>query len=113
MIPNPEPSFPVELLPNEVVAGFETAMTVAGAIAVMAAMILAGLLMHAYYAETYSGRGHALRGFVLALGLVIFFSLFVSMALNNWGYFIVALLAPFVAFGARWGVVSFLNRRGY
>lgn len=113
MIPNPDPSFPAELVPDEIVAGFETAMTVGGAIAVMAAIVLAGLLVHAYYAESYSGRGDALFRFVLVLGLAVLFSLFVSLALDNWGYFIVALLAPFVAFGARWGVVSYLDRRSY
>lgn len=112
MIPNPQPSMP-PILSDGLIAAFVTIAGVAGSIAVTAALILAGVLLHAYYAETYHDRGRALMSYTLLLGVAVLVALGASAALNQWSYFIIAILAPFVAFGGRWAVVRFLDRRAY
>ncbi|RKN64341.1 hypothetical protein D7252_19785 [Microbacterium sp. CGR2] len=96
--------------PVEIVAGFETVMNVAGAIAATAALILAVLILHAYH-DDERDRGRSLTSYTLGLGTAVLAALVVSIVLNQWAYFIFAFLALPVAFGARWAIVRFLDRR--
>lgn len=110
MIPNPDPTMPAIPWPVEIVAGFETVMNVAGVIAATAALILAVLIIHAYYDDDRD-RGRALTSYTLGVGTAVLASLTVSLVLNQWAYFVFAFFALPVAFGARWAIVRFLDRR--
>lgn len=111
MIPDPEPTMPAITWPAEIVGGFETVMNVAGTLAATAALILAVLIIRDYYDDDIRDHGRALTSYTLGLGTAVLVALCVSLVLNQWAYVIFAFLALPVAFGARWAIVRFLDRR--